>query len=111
MSANMVSAMQVRTGRCMLEISARISITATNTTQVTAAGPASLYYSPGVLGTAPQEGLMQAGQPFQAQGPQGPSAAPPGWFPAAGSGKPLSLNPNPELVGSDQLHWMYNGLS
>ena len=47
------------------------------------AGPSSLGYS--------QSGLPASGQSvgFQVQGPQGPSAAPPGWFPAPATGKAL----------------------
>ena len=49
------------------------------------AGPSSLGYS--------QSGLSASGQPvgFQVQGPQGPSAAPPGWFPAPATGKTCDI--------------------
>ncbi len=60
------------------------------------AGPSSLGYS--------QSGPPASGQPvgFQVQGPQGPSAAPPGWFPAPATGKasPTSLISQNVLIGS-----------
>ncbi|KAL3145876.1 hypothetical protein ABBQ38_015246 [Trebouxia sp. C0009 RCD-2024] len=50
-------------------------------------GPASLYYSPAVAvtGNVPHDGLYHPGHSFQPQ-PQGLSAAPAGWLPAAASG-------------------------
>lgn len=52
------------------------------------AGPSSLGYS--------QSGPPASGQSvgFQVQGPQGPSAAPPGWFPAPATGKALPSQDN-----------------
>ncbi len=59
------------------------------------AGPSSLGYS--------HSGLPASAQPvgFQVQGPQGPSAAPPGWFPAPATGK---ISPSPkDLVISQNV--------
>ena len=55
------------------------------------AGPSSLGYS--------QSGPPASSQPvgFQVQGPQGPSAAPPGWFPPPATGKALLSPYNLEM--------------
>ena len=72
-------------------------------------GPASLYYSPAVTGGAPHDGLFHPGHSFQPQ-PQGLSAAPPGWFPAAGHGK-QPAKPSMFLACDAHLHEIPKPLS
>jgi len=67
------------------------------------AGPSSLGYS--------QSGPPASGQSvgFQVQGPQGPSAALPGWFPAPATSK-ASPSPNDLVVSQNGLIISQNDL-